>query len=219
MYALSGVRKKDKMYPEKFGLVKVTDKTEIGVQDPYLLFPRRFDVDNNTTVECDPHQWNERVSLAYYLNCHILGKGDWGDGDFCVEVDKSGKWRPGKILDLNAKKHRGTATEAFILLSSLHMQRSGEDVDTVDPCHVNLEEDIRGDSTDFIWEIVPSHIDTEHYMKGRAFWKEHFNKEFAQAWRQYAHSQFITLQLLPSQYRQRLGEQPGSVRFQYYFLL
>jgi hypothetical protein len=218
-YTFPGVRKKSKVYPQKLGLVKVTDKPEIGMRDSYLVFPRRFDVDKDATVECDAHGWSDRVSLAYYLNVHILGKGDLGERDFCVEVDKSGKWRPGRILDLNAKKRPEMGMEAFILLSAVRMQCSDEDAVTVDTCDVNLAEDIRGDPTDFIWEITPHQVDAEPYLKGRAIWKRLFDAEFAQAWRQYAQSQFITLQLLPSQCRQRLGEQPGSVCCLYDFRL
>jgi hypothetical protein len=214
-YTLSGVRKKGKFYPEEFGLVKVTDKAEIGPQDPYLLFPRRFDVDNDTTVECDAQCWSERVSLAYYLNIHILGKGGWGDRDFCVEIDQSGKWRPGRGLD-HTKKRRGTATEAFVLLAALRMQCSDE---TVDTCNVNLESDIRGDPADFVWEISPSQVNVEHLLMGRKIWKEVFTKELSQAWREYAHSQFISLKLLPSQCRERSGKLPSTVCSPYHFLL
>jgi hypothetical protein len=219
VYNPSGTRKKIQTCPEMFGLDKVTDKVEIGPQDSYLVFPRRFDVDDDTTVECDDQVWGDRVSLAYYLNFHILGKGGWGERAFCVEVDKSGKWRPGRFLDLSRRKGRGTPTEVFIPLTALRIQYGGDDVEAADTRDINLEADIRGEPADFVWEIKPNQVNAEHFLRGRAIWKEIFNKEFAPAWRKYAYSQFFTLALLPSQCRQRLGAQPDSVCCQPYFLL
>jgi len=207
------------MYLQNCGLLRVTNKRKIRVGDPYLVFPRRFDVNSKgARDECDAHDWSQRVFLAYYLNFHILGKSSWGERDFSAEVDSSGKWLPGKLPDLNRKIGCGTEKEPFIPLSSLRMQCIEKVEETVDTCYVNLEADIRGDPADFIWEITPNQVDANIFLIGRTIWKKLFDQEIGPAWRHYAHSQFIALKLLPSQSPQRELAGPDSVCFQYYFI-
>jgi len=134
-------------------------------------------------IACTKEVWEERQSLAYFINMHILSKRTWGPESVCNEIGNLfiDAWYPGAIISrvrtdppssLSHGRVPYNSHEDFLL--NLGGPSAG---------HGLLLDDTKLEDYDDIWTIQPGTLQAHRFLHGRMIWITAFDKYWKKQWR------------------------------------
>jgi len=133
--------------------------------------------------ECSKKQWEDRQSLAYFINLHILSKGEYGYPNACEEIASMIKdaWYPGATVPRLASGQPHTPSVG----AKPYNAYQNFQVLTVDGSlqRTLLQEDTELPDCDNFWEIYPHTLRAANFHNGRKQWIEAVDKHWKTWWK------------------------------------